>query len=545
MLVVRVKRNREDEPAESLCIVEDNTNKRKKLEIDNLSRQLEGLGGDAKIIEESKKVIVHRVTTISNTDRSSIDKVTFEALTESVKRSFEDRDSTRVVKRAKVLVTQSKKSLVVDGKDPFIVLDMMQMYNQQQGSVPTPSSVPTNGGEIKRTPVKILDPTTRLLDNGITKAIQRADFNDISSALIQGGNPNYQQPIEKGGYTILMAAAFKLNLRMVKRVLSYDVNVLATNKDGQTALDLVKDNKLNQETCQEIRQLLQTAMIKAYQKSYSNPMSDSQNTNNQDNFVIDIYCIKTDQDSNDQEEITGQSTNETSKMDVSNNNPSSMVFVEGLRIADDGNVELIDYDSDWSDLADDEDPDSNDERHYANDYPDESDEEGGGKLFRDEDEASDDEDMYHIRAQRRGFEEADEDEAEIELNQYLQEGSSNVPFFDRSSSIGRVVRPVYDESTSAFRHDTKSLQKLYGEEDADEEDCNDHQDRIKGMRQRTGVAFASNPREFDSQGLPKYGHELSDDEMDSMMADSYEDIRPQRDAFAYDPEFDNESEDDS
>ena len=53
-------------------------------------------------------------------------------------------------------------------------------------------------------------------------------------------------------------------------------------------------------------------------------------------------------------------------------------------------MELVfEYDSDWSDLADDEDPDSNDERFEGNDYP----EEGEGtccvrtvqsyRLFRD------------------------------------------------------------------------------------------------------------------------------------------------------------------
>jgi hypothetical protein len=42
-------------------------------------------------------------------------------------------------------------------------------------------------------------------------------------------------------------------------------------------------------------------------------------------------------------------------------------------------VELVfEYDSDWSDLADDEDPDSNDERFEGNDYPDEGAGEMGG-----------------------------------------------------------------------------------------------------------------------------------------------------------------------
>lgn len=50
---------------------------------------------------------------------------------------------------------------------------------------------------------------------------------------------------------------------------------------------------------------------------------------------------------------------------------------KGIQIsATTGNVDLVfDYDSDWSDLGDDEDPDSNDERHQDNDYPEEDDDE--------------------------------------------------------------------------------------------------------------------------------------------------------------------------
>jgi hypothetical protein len=63
-----------------------------------------------------------------------------------------------------------------------------------------------------------------------------------------------------------------------------------------------------------------------------------------------------------------------------------VVQVEGLLIGQNGNVELIfQYDSDWSDLADDEDPDSNDERYFGNDYP----EEEGAEVGEEED--SDDE----------------------------------------------------------------------------------------------------------------------------------------------------------
>ena len=47
-----------------------------------------------------------------------------------------------------------------------------------------------------------------------------------------------------------------------------------------------------------------------------------------------------------------------------------IVQVEGLRLGAAGQAELVfAYDSDWSDLRDDEDPDSNGERFAGNDYP--------------------------------------------------------------------------------------------------------------------------------------------------------------------------------
>ena len=56
--------------------------------------------------------------------------------------------------------------------------------------------------------------------------------------------------------------------------------------------------------------------------------------------------------------------------------PIALPIPHSLHIKNNGNVELVfEYDSDWSDLADDEDPDSNDERFQGNDYP----EEGAGR----------------------------------------------------------------------------------------------------------------------------------------------------------------------
>lgn len=103
-------------------------------------------------------------------------------------------------------------------------------------------------------------------------------------------------------------------------------------------------------------------------------------------YVVDIYMKSmdtvTDGNNENYQKIT--ELNELNKLNEQNkekqqnqqhqlNNHTMfapIVQVEGLHISENGNVELVfQYDSDWSDLADDEDPDSNDERFFGNDYP--------------------------------------------------------------------------------------------------------------------------------------------------------------------------------
>ena len=59
-------------------------------------------------------------------------------------------------------------------------------------------------------------------------------------------------------------------------------------------------------------------------------------------------------------------TTATANSSSSSSGSVPLVQVPGLRFGEHGNAELIfAYDSDWSDLGDDEDPDSNDERYVA------------------------------------------------------------------------------------------------------------------------------------------------------------------------------------
>ncbi len=225
---------------------------------------------------------------------------------------------------------------------------------------------------------------------------------------------------------------------------------------------------------------------------------------------------------------------------------------------EDGQVELVSYDSDWSDLADDEDPDSNDERYFANDYPDESDDDNGGGLFDDGDDdradhGSDSDEDYdtikkefrnrkaHLAKSRREVNQEIEDELEAVLT---EGGRSGGPIFDRHNSVGRVIRPHTIGVADSLDQNSESLRAIWDTEIEDDEDNMPMKDRLLQMRIRTGMAFASNPREFNEAGLPKYGFDLSDDDQDRLdMVHGVANAKPSRETLAYDSEMDQSDSD--
>jgi len=700
MLVIRVKRNREDDSAETLCLVEDGNSlpsKKKKTSINNLANQFaNSFGGVAstssageptlpntteqnppingKSAESKKRLILHRVSTISSYDKTTLDNETIAALYDKTKATQEATEASSsqtqengpVTKKAKVILTQSKKALPIKGQESCIIVDMMQVYNgnnhtadtttQSSGattsavSIPSANTTPNKGK-------KILDPPTRLLGKGILTAIQRGDFNDISSALIQGANPNHQLDITEGGYTALMAAAMKTNIRMVKRLLLSEVNVLLKSKDHYYAIDYLKESAYNKQDCQEIRSLLQSTMLKAMQSQAQEQQPSASllsSADHQQQYVIDIYCVQTPED------MVSEVATEAAMDDTPVPATASLISIEGLKIMEDGyNVELLEYDSDWSDLADDEDPDSNDERHYGNDYPDEeSEEDPVGGLWANrradaEEEADEEAGLFgysatsHLHKKKskhrsnkghNGDDNDDEDEDEEEdddeeddgdneddsdydlleepvdrtyrgrkiqfslptpgqvrfaephptarsaynaqleeqeelqtLEAQFEDGQRHQPIFDRQQSIGRVLHThtIADGSSDALASagttmSSEQLRELWQEGGEDEQGLLgtngnnagiDHQQRVQDMRQRTGMLFAANPREFTANGLPKYGMELSDDEVDLELLQSSGIVssgnsntntinRDNKQLIAYDSELDKSSSDD-
>ena len=98
-------------------------------------------------------------------------------------------------------------------------------------------------------------------------------------------------------------------------------------------------------------------------------------------YVTDVYCVSINTNtcsiSIEEGQTKGWTAEETDDLMT-----YPVITIPGLSVTSDGSAEIVfEYDSDWSDLAEDEDPDSNDERYFGNDYPDEESEEEQGFRY--------------------------------------------------------------------------------------------------------------------------------------------------------------------
>jgi len=221
--------------------------------------------------------------------------------------------------------------------------------------------------------------------------------------------------------------------------------------------------------------MLQNAKMKAFQlgnyknqkervKREHSTITGSNNTND-DDYVFDIFMVSgTDQNdtksSNDKENL---------------NFDGPTVKIEGLHILDDGRGELVHtYDSDWSDLADDEDVDSNDERYEGNDYPEE------------EDYESDNNSYDRGEARQSGFNSNDKD---YDFDDYDDYNDNNNKF--QRNNIGRVQHYTTPNDPFAdFNRDQEALKELWGEENDDmDEEFNDAEVFIVRLTIFTNLIF--------------------------------------------------------
>ena len=200
-----------------------------------------------------------------------------------------------------------------------------------------------------------------------------------------------------------MAATKHCNIRMVRRLLQLGVDPTLTDSDGNNALTYLRETRRNQEDAAEVRSLIQKAISKQRQQQQrtsevgSSSNSGAEGGMEEDQYVIDLYCVtetvmgEVEEGEDDAKPVDGGLESD-GNMDVG----GVPLRVNGLRILDGrlGHVHISPeegaYDSDWSDLGDDEDPDSNDERFPGNDYPDEDEEEN---AVREGDEDQSEEDM--------------------------------------------------------------------------------------------------------------------------------------------------------
>lgn len=255
--------------------------------------------------------------------------------------------------------------------------------------------------------------------------------------------------------------------------------------------------------------------------------------------------------------------------------------------------------SDWSDLGDDEDPDSNDERFDGNDYPDEESDEDSDEdlqmlhsqlrternarqnafmkthgLQKPSDRANgsyddDCEPALYPESDLDGYFQDDENAFGKELHlsneqscRKYEESHTGQVMRHRHVGFERSVNNQNDKKNDlsniygndgfgGLSNGSESLRELWGElgyvskgmgvDDA-------HGERLQGMAERSGLQFGSNMSEFDKQtGLAKYGIDLSDDEADAgyqygYNANDSHSHKPSMDTIAYDSELDDDED---
>lgn len=470
-LVVRVKRKRGEESAASLYLVEEAPSAKKKSSIRHIERELAQLSA-SQDEKPTQRILLRKVHTIDATD--NVDTATYSSLKRSREvAELEDAPETPA-SNAIMWVTQGKKAYTDADVGSLLIVDMAQVPMRSEVKSPTKKGV------------KILDPMTRQLDAAIASSYASGDLSPLREAIERGADINHSC-VSCGGISALMVAAYYHNTALASWLIVRGADVLLCDSDARSAIDYVSLQPSSPAAC-EISQLIRHT-IQDKRSEIPDILSDD--------YVYDIYCIPNSIPASNEAASTSE---------------LPTVHVSGLHFDSLGNVEFC-YDSDWSDLADDEDPDSNDERFEGNDYPDESDDEAVaiGDTYA-EDVDSDEEQMP--RFQRRG--------------------------------VGRVLKPFAMHDAQMPTNDRENrLKNLWdlrpgkGDSGSEDEYRDAEEERLENMAHRTGMHVGASHREFDASGLPKYGCDLSDDgDIDWMNSHSIE--KSMRDQYWNDTAYDSE-----
>ena len=481
-LVVRVKRKRCQEALDVICVEEQNRVSKKR----GLEGVTEGLNSLTYV--DSTKILLKRIDTVTESgadnetsaisNANSLDSSTFNAL----KRYRGADDSSEGIlplkpKRNrddfKLIVTKNKKVFTSEENNTesmvFVDMDRIAPSSLRQGKEKTSLN---DSKVLPRRGKRILDPLTRMLDASIAKALATGDFTDMMTAIDQGADINYQRT-DSDGQTCLMTAVRMSNLTVVSKLLSKNANVLLQNELTQTAVDIAEYAKLESKNHAASKILIMVRHLASeqyMQLEKSNFLSGSgEDDNIGGEYVYDIYtCDNTSHHGG----VNINGDNKQEKNSFYDTVPN--VKVSGLSLDDMGNAEIdFQYDSDWSDMAnDDDEDDSNDENYFGNDYPEDEDSNDGfprnyDKMLPPSDEEGD-------------FDDYDSEEE-----------CGRLPRFDRAG-VGRQLKPfVVGENQSSFGKTSEEIEKLWSLRDSDGDDMRDgieqqHAMRLDDMGKRTG-----------------------------------------------------------
>ena len=518
-LVVRVKRKRTQESIDAICVEQHSSthSSSSKKRLRGVAGLTAGLGLTSLTQSQVTKVLLTRIETIEedgtkagvssdgasdgvsdsvSSSGKSLDSSTYNALKRSRVSDANtsshthtetdyDNDTLPAVKKKnrndfKFIVTKNKKVFTSDtnASDSMIFVDMTSVESssfRQEKEQPRNTCSVSNPSPKKGT--RILDPLTRMLNSAINTALATGNFTDMLAAIDQGADVNFQRT-DSDGYTCLMAAVEKSELKVVSKLLCKNANTLLQNAVTQTAVDIAEYAKLETKnhSASMILIMVRDKASEQYlqmQKSLGKGGDNDEEDDDDADYVYDIYTCH---------RPTAPTSDTDAKMDMNDDkiyDSVPNVKVSGLSLDDMGNAEIdFHYDSDWSDLAqDDDDVDSNDENYFGNDYP-------------EEDEANSN-DGYERNFDNMMSKSDDEDDIDSE-----DEGG-RLPRFDRTG-IGRQLKPfVVDEHQSSFGKTSEEIENLWSLEERTGEDSmmdpggQQHANRLGDMEKRTGPLIST------------------------------------------------------
>ena len=551
-LVVRVKRKRDEVANEELCLIGNDANnhneKKKRKGFDSLHIQSK----DPSPSSSLKTVVLSRVDTLEAGDERDI-AVLLQQPQPRKRKVEEDSDGGR---RVYIVCgnTPLEASSTTAKDNAFVLLDLRQigLSSREASTASETSSLSIKGNRRQGEGVKLFSPISRQLGPAIRQAIdslscvpiqrllQIYPMTSSSSSSFSNNNIDVNYTDDSlGGRTALMVATQLGNAPLVRTLLDRNADVGLIDAKGKSAIEYLERNNPKLEILLLLQQSLQLKEGAEVELAAVEEETGD--------YVYDIYAFRKKEAS---EEAVKDSTPEESAEERHIDNQWSYVHVPGLALGEDGyGCELVafEYDEVWSDLGDDEEPDSNDERYFGNDYPED---ELSGEEEDDRQEYE--EEQWGGREEAASSDEEDQEEDRFPRFERTGVGRVLVPFSRNDPHLPVTQQHRGVQKLWSLRGGRKAGKNGINEEDSGSEgsggssgDDDEHERRLRHMHLRTGMGVAGNIAQFEASGLARYGGELSDDESDlrllleNLTAAPGAD-RPEPGTIAYDSDLDRE-----